>query len=350
MKVFVAGATGAIGRRLVPVLVDRGHEVVAMTRSRSKEGALREAGAEPVVADGLDRAAVVAAVSRAEPEVVVHEMTALAAMGSLRNFDAEFAVTNRLRSEGTDNLVEAARLAGARRIVAQSFAGWNYARVGGPVKTEEAPIDADPPRSMRESLAAIKHAERAVAESGLEGIALRYGALYGAGTGWTSTEFAALLDKRRIPIIGDGAGIVSFIHVDDAAIATAAAVERGAPGVYNIADDEPAPVGICLPAIAAAVGAPAPRRMPAWLARLLAGEAVVTMFTRARGASNAKAKRELGWLLRHPTWREGFAGGLGAAPLAAADVEALIGRAETVQFVDETGARRESAPPARRHA
>jgi nucleoside-diphosphate-sugar epimerase len=346
MRVFVAGATGAIGRRLVPLLVDRGHEVVAMTRSRSKEGALREAGAEPVVADGLDRSAVVAAVSRAEPEVVVHEMTALAGMTNLRNFDAAFRVTNRLRSEGTDNLVEAARLAGARRIVAQSFAGWNYARVGGPVKTEEDPLDPHPPRSMRQSLAAMTHAETAVAESGLEGVALRYAALYGGGTGWT--DVAELLDRRRIPVIGRGTGVFSFVHVDDATVATVAAVERGAPGVYNVADDEPAPVSAWLPILARAMGAPPPRRMPAWLARLLAGEAVVTMFTSGRGASNAKAKRELGWGLRHPTWREGFVGGLGAAPMAAADVEALIGRAETVRFADETGARRESAPPARR--
>ena len=325
MKVFVAGATGAIGKRLVPLLVARGHEVVGMTRSSKNEGALRDAGAEPVVADGLDRAAVIQAVMGAEPEVLVHELTSLAGATNLRNFDREFALTNRLRTEGTDHLVEAARRAGVRRLVAQSFGNWYYERSGGPVKTESDPIFPSPPATMRRSVAAIRHLEAAVLNARLEGLALRYAALYGSGTGLSDPDVLYLVRKRRMPVIGDGEGIFSFVHVDDAAIATVAAVENGAPGVYNVADDDPAPVRVWLPALAQAVGAKPPRHVPVWLARLAAGEAVVLMFTRGRGASNAKAKREFGWRLRYPTWRQGFEHGLRAVPVDAAAAAEFLG-------------------------
>jgi nucleoside-diphosphate-sugar epimerase len=297
MRVFVAGATGAIGRRLVPVLLARGHEVVAMTRSAEKAGAVRALGAEPMVADGLDRARTVDAVVRSAPEVVVHQLTALATMRNLRRFDREFAVTNRLRTEGTDNLLEGARRAGARRFVAQSYGGWTYAPHGGALKSEEDPLDPDPPRSQRHTLDAIVHLEQAVTGSrDLEGIALRYANFYGPGTGLApDSEMLDLIRRRRFPIIGDGAGIWSFIHVDDAAAATAAAIESGTRGICNIADDHPMPVSEWLPGLARALGAPPPRRVPPWVGRLAVGEAGVSMMTRARGMTNAKAKRELGW-------------------------------------------------------
>lgn len=297
MRVFVAGATGAIGRRLVPVLVDRGHEVAAMTRSPEKVAAVRALGAEPIVADALDRARTVDAVVRAAPEVVVHQLTALATMRSLRKFDQEFAVTNRLRTEATDNLLEGARRAGARRFVAQSYGGWTYAPGGAALKSEEDPLDPNPPRSQRRSLEAIIHLEQAVTGTrAIEGVALRYGYFYGPGTSLApDSEMLDLIRRRRLPIIGDGAGIWSFIHVDDAAAATAAAIESGAPGIYNIADDHPMPVSEWLPGLARALGAPQPRRVPLWVGRLAVGEAGVSMMTRARGMTNAKAKRELGW-------------------------------------------------------
>ena len=297
MRVFVAGATGAIGRRLVPVLVDRGHEVAAMTRSPEKAAAVRALGAEPIVADALDRARTVDAVVRAAPEVVVHQLTALATMRSLRKFDQEFAVTNRLRTEGTDNLLEGARRAGARRFVAQSYGGWTYAPGGAALKSEEDPLDPNPPRSQRRSLEAIIHLEQAVTGTrAIEGVALRYGYFYGPGTSLApDSEMLDLIRRRRLPIIGDGAGIWSFIHVDDAAAATAAAIESGAPGIYNIADDHPMPVSEWLPGLARVLGAPPPRRVPLWVGRLAVGEAGVSMMTRARGMTNAKAKRELGW-------------------------------------------------------
>ena len=333
MRVFVAGATGAIGKPLVPLLVARGHEVVAMTRSTKGERALREAGAAPMVADGLDRAAVIRAVMRAGPEILVHEMTSLAGATNLRNFDAEFALTNRLRTEGTDHLVEAAHKSGVRRLVAQSFGNWNYERAGSQVKTESDPLDPNPPASMRQSLAAIRHLEEAVVggdDAGTadrpEGLVLRYGNLYGSGTGWSDPVLVQLLRRRKMPIIGDGGGVFSFVHVDDAAVATVAAIERGAPGIYNVADDEPAPVRVWLPLLAQALGAKPPRRVPTWLGRLAAGEAVASMFTQIRGASNAKAKRELGWRLIYPSWRQGFEQGLAEAPVDPAAVAALIGR------------------------
>jgi nucleoside-diphosphate-sugar epimerase len=326
MRVFVAGATGAVGKRLVPLLVARGHKVVAMTHERANERVLVEAGAEPAVADALDRDAVVEAVTRTEPEVVVHELTSLAGATNVRNFDREFAVTNRLRTEGTDNLVEAARRSGAGRLVAQSFGNWNYERTGGPVKTESDPLDPDPPASMRQSLAAIEHLESAVAGDGaFAGLALRYGNLYGGGTGWTAPVIVESLRSRKLPIIGDGEGVFSFIHVDDAAIATVAAVEGGAPGIYNISDDEPAPVRVWLPILARAVGAKPPRHVPSWLGRLAAGEAIVSMFTRTRGASNAKAKSELGWEPAYPSWRQGFEHGRAETPVDPAAAARLLG-------------------------
>ncbi|HKF81060.1 MAG TPA: NAD(P)-dependent oxidoreductase [Thermoleophilaceae bacterium] len=310
MKVFVAGATGAIGSPLVRVLVDAGHEVVATTRSQEKVESLRAAGAEPVVADGLDRESLLAAVNEARPEVVVHELTALPSRFDTRRFDRTFQMTNRLRREGTDNLLEAARAAGTRRFVVQSFAGWPYEPSGGPVKTEEDALDPEPPKAMRATLDAIRHLESAVlGADGLVGIVLRYGGFYGPGTG-----VAVMLDdirRRRFPIVGKGTGMWSFVHTDDAGRATLAAIERGAPGIYNIVDDEPAPVSEWLPYLAETIGARAPRRVPTFIGRLAAGEAGLYLMTRARGASNAKAKRELGWEPRFRSWRQGFREGLG---------------------------------------
>ena len=308
MRIFVAGATGAIGRRLLPLLLADGHQVTAMTRRPAKAAGLRATGADPVVADALDREAVLAAVTAARPEVVVHELTDLAAMRDFRKVDQGFAATNRLRTEGTDHLLAAARAAGARRFVAQSFAGWPSARTGGPVKTEDDPLDPDPPAALRPTLDAIRHLEGAVLGApGLEGLVLRYGGFYGPGT--SAGDGGYILDdlrRRRFPLVGAGTGVWSFIHIDDAAAATAAAVERGAPGIYQIVDDDPAPVSEWLPALAAAVGAPPPRRVPAWLGRLLGGEHAVVLMTEVRGAANAKARRELGWHPAHRSWRQGF--------------------------------------------
>jgi 2-alkyl-3-oxoalkanoate reductase len=312
VRVFVAGATGVLGTRLVPLLVERGHEVTGMTRSPEKAGAVSAAGAEPAVADALDSTATAAAVERARPEVVVHELTAIPAALSYRRMDRDFALTNRLRTEGTDNLLGAARTSGARRFVAQSFAGWPYARLGGLVKTEEDPLDPDPPPGLRTTLDAIRYLEAAVVGAvGIEGLVLRYGGFYGPGTsageGGSVTEDVR---RRRIPLVGNAGGVWSFVHIDDAARATAAAIERGEPGIYNIVDDDPAPVSEWLPGLASALGAKPPRRIPAFLARLAVGKHGVVMMTDARGASNAKAKRELGWELEYPSWREGFRTGL----------------------------------------
>lgn len=308
MRVFVAGAGGAVGRRLVPMLVEGGHEVTALTRSREKEDELRAAGAAPVVADGLDRDAMVAAVIAASPEVVVHQMTALAGGLDFRRFEKTFAQTNALRSTGTDNLLAGARAAGARRMVAQSFAGWPYARTGGPIKTETDPLDPDPPTALKTTLDAIRHLEAAVCGSqGIEGVALRYGGFYGPGTSLApGGEHVDLVRKRRWPIVGGGAGVWSLIHIDDVAGATLAAIEHGDPGIYNVVDDQPAPVNEWMPYLAEVLGAKPPRHVPAWVGRLAAGEHGLAMMTSIRGASNAKAKRDLGWTLRYPSWREGF--------------------------------------------
>jgi len=320
MKIFVAGATGVLGRTLVPQLVARGHEVVGMTRSGSKQDLVRSLGARPVVADALDPDAVAQAVASAEPDVIVHELTALSGKLSARDMRhperAPMAVmTNRLRSEGTDHLLAAGRAVGARRFIAQSFGAFRWARAGGPVLTEADPIDPNPPGAMRPALVGILHVERAVTsiEWG-EGLVMRYGGFYGPGTSMSrapDAEMAGPIRKRRFPIVGDGDGVWSYIHIEDAAAATALAVERGEPGIYNIVDDEPAPVREWLPVLASALGAKPPRRVPRWLARLAAGEMATVMMTESRGSSNAKAKRELGWQLRYPSWRLGFAQGLG---------------------------------------
>ena len=312
MRVFAAGATGAVGTRLVPMLVEAGHEVVGTTRSREKAREVAELGAEPVVVDGLDGEGVLAAVRKAEPEVVIHQLTALQGLANFRKFDKAFALTNRLRTEGLDNLLRAARAVKARRLIAQSYTGWPNIREGGPVKTEDDPLDPRPPASMTKSLAAIRYVEETLTTTEeLDGVALRYGSFYGPGTSLgEGGEYVALFRKRRFPIIGDGAGIWSFTHIEDAAAATIAALDRGAPGVYNVIDDEPAPVSEWLPYIAEVLGAKPPHRVPVWLGRLAAGEAVVSMMAKARGSSNAKAKRELGWQPRYPSWRDGFRQGL----------------------------------------
>jgi len=303
MRVFVTGATGALGRHLVPGLVAAGHEVTATTRTPGKVAQLREAGAEPVIVDGLDREAVITAVLGAAPEVIVHEMTALASLRSLRNFDREFAATNELRIRGTDNLLAAAAEAGTRRVIAQSYTGWPNERSGGPVKTEDDPLDPRPIRSTVQGLAAIRHVEEAVPAGAPEGIVLRYGGFYGPGA---SEPLLDLVRKRQVPVIGGGTGIWSFIEITDAAAATLAAVDRGEPGVYNITDSDPAPVADWLPYLARAVGAKPPLRVPAWIGRVLAGELVVMQMTTMRGSSNEKARKELGWEPRYGSWREGF--------------------------------------------
>lgn len=305
MRVFVAGVSGAVGKRLIPELVKAGHKVIGMTRSAEKRELVQSMGADHVAADALDRQAVLREVRRARPDVVVHEMTAIPKVLNLRSFDREFAPTNRLRTEGTDNLLDAAQAAGARRFVAQSYAGWPYARVGGQIKTEEDPLDPDPPAAFRTSLAAIRHLEATVTQTpGIEGIALRYGSFYGPGT---SGEW--MLDqvrKRRLPIVGTGAAMWSFIHVDDVATATLAAVEGGDPGIYNIVDDEPATVSEWLPELARIVHAKPPMHIPVWIARFAIGEAGVILMTETRGASNQKAKTRLGWVPHWRTWRDGF--------------------------------------------
>ncbi len=310
MRVFVAGASGAIGRRLVPQLVERGHEVVATTRTPEKLDALRAAGAEAVVMDGLDPGSVGEAVARAEPEVVIHQMTALAGMSDLRRFDEGFARTNELRTLGLDHLLAASGAVGVRRFVAQSYTGWPNERSGGPVKSESDPLDPDPPAQQRRSIEAIGHLERAVTSAApIQGVALRYGSLYGPGTS-VSEEYADLIRARKLPLVGGGAGVWSFVHVDDAAAATAIAAEGGPAGIYNVVDDEPAPVSEWLPYLAECLAARRPRRVPAWIARLAIGEVGVSMMTRVRGASNRRAKTELGWEPVWASWREGFASGL----------------------------------------
>jgi nucleoside-diphosphate-sugar epimerase len=311
MKVLVAGATGAIGKQLLPKLAAEGHEVIGITRSEAKVGLIESLGASAVVADVLDPDDVARVVAEAEPEVIIHEVTALDRPFDTRHFDETFAQTNRLRTEGTDHLLAAGRAVGVKRFIAQSYAGWPAERTGGPVKTEEAPYDPDPPKGMRESLEAIEYLERVVTGAEwTEGIVLRYGGFYGPGTSLSREGGAQveLLRKRKFPVVGNGAGVWSFVHIVDAADATVAAVTHGRPGsIYNIVDDEPAPVAEWLPAAAEAMGAPAPRHVPRWLGRLFAGEVGAIMMTEVRGASNEKAKRELGWRPRHASWREGFA-------------------------------------------
>lgn len=303
MRVFVAGASGALGSRLVAQLIDAGHNVVGSHHAPASAELLSELGADPVSVDLLDPRAVRQAVLDSKPDAIVHQATALANVKFGRNLDKTFATTNRLRTEGTDALLAAAREAGVRRFVAQSFAPYIYKREGGPIKTEEDPLDDTPPPNTAETYAAITHLERATIEFG--GIALRYGGFYGAA----NDALIEPVRKRQFPIVGQGGGIFSWLHLDDGAAATVLALEhadRTAPAIYNIVDDEPSPVREWLPVLANALGAKPPRRVPTWLARLIAGPATVELATRARGSSNAKARRELGWTPRYPSWRLGF--------------------------------------------
>ncbi|MFD0275301.1 NAD-dependent epimerase/dehydratase family protein [Kitasatospora sp. NPDC127111] len=309
MRVFVAGGTGVLGRRLVPQLVARGHQVTATTTSAAKLALLEQLGADGVVMDGLDAVSVGGAVAAARPDAIVHQMTAIsmthAGKPDMKHMDRWFALTNRLRTEGTDHLLAAAEATGVPHVVAQSYAGWNGIREGGWVKTEEDPLDPTPVAAARPTMEAIRHVEGAVVRAG--GAALRYGALYGPGA---SDDLVRLVRKRQLPLVGAGTGHSSWVHLDDAASATVLAVEQRARGVFNIVDDEPAPAREWLPVLAAHAGAKPPMRVPKGLARLLAGDVAVTMMTEGRGFSNAKAKRELGWQLRYPSWRQGFAQGL----------------------------------------
>jgi nucleoside-diphosphate-sugar epimerase len=319
MKVFVAGATGAIGTQLVPQLAAAGHDVIGMTRSSAKTDTVRALGARPVVADALDPDSVGRAVAETEPEVIVHQLTALSGEPGLREMrhpDRFAAPTNRLRTEGTDHLLAAGRAIGIRRFIAQSIvAVGTYARTGGPVKAEDHPPDLDLPAKGRSGADALRYLEDTVARiDWAEGVVLRYGAFYGPGTGLSADPEALLtksIRKRRLPIIGDGGGVWSFVHIEDAASATVAAVDNGGPGIYNVVDDEPAPVREWLPFLAEQLGAKKPRKVPRFLVRPLVGEAPVLQMTEVRGGSNAKAKRELGWQPRWSSWRVGFAKGLG---------------------------------------
>jgi nucleoside-diphosphate-sugar epimerase len=308
MKVFLAGATGAVGQQLVPLLVSSGHQVVASTRTPDKMTRLREAGARPVVMDGLNRDDVMRVVTAARPDVIVHQMTALAHMKSLKRFDDEFAMTNRLRTEGTAHLLDAARAAGVGRFVAQSYTNWTNARDGGRIKTEDDPLDAAPPKFFRKTLDAIRRLDELVfGATGVTGIVLRYGNFYGPGTSVApGGDIVEAVRRRQFPIVGDGAGVWSFIHIADAANAARIAIERGPAGIYNIVDDEPAEVSVWLPDLAAALGAKPPRHVPTWLGRLLIGDTGISMMTQMRGSSNARAKRVLNWLPLYATWRDGF--------------------------------------------
>lgn len=323
MRIFIAGGTGAVGVRMVPLLVAAGHEVYGSTRHEAGCETLAGMGATGIVMDPLDAQSVHDAVAKAEPEVVVHQLTALGGLsGNLKKWDQDFAMTNRLRTEGTDHLLAASRAAGVRRFVAQSFGGgWTYERTGGWVKDESTPMITDPGKEARGALAAIRHLEEAVTAASdpstssghrLEGLVLRYGNFYGPGNA-ASREGAIgeLLRAGKMPVVGGGTGVWSFVHIDDVGAATAAAVERGAPGIYNIVDDEPAPVNQWMPFLAEQVGGRNPMRLPAWLARPLIGEFGVALMTSVRGSSNAKAKQELGWTPSYATWREGFRTGIG---------------------------------------
>jgi nucleoside-diphosphate-sugar epimerase len=307
MKVLLTGATGAIGSRLVPRLIERGHDVFATTRTVDKMDRLRATGAHAVLLDGLDGGAVGEVVGRASPDVIVHQMTALAGKPDPRHFDRWFATTNELRTVGTRHLLAAAQAAGVGKLIVQSYTGWANIREGSRIKTEDDPLDPHPAKWQVHAMEAIKYLETAVPAAPLEGIVLRYGNFYGPGA---SEPLVKLVSKRRFPIVGRGTGVWSWIHVDDAAAATAAAVERGTRGVYNIVDDEPAEVGTWLPYLADAVGAKRPMHVPVWLGRLAAGEVTVRWMTEGRGSSNAKAKRAFDWRPAWTTWRDGFRYGL----------------------------------------
>lgn len=312
MKVFVTGGTGALGKFLLPQLLENGHEVVALTRSADKAELIERTGVTSVIADPLNKQQLTAAVRRAEPEVIIHELSALSGVGNFRKFDQEFALTNRFRTEVTDTLLAAARTIGTRRFIAQSFCGWPYAKKGGPVKTEEDPLDPKPPESFTKTLAGIRYLEEKMRSTTfLEGLALRYGTFYGPGNSiGKGGAVYKTVRRRQLPIIGGGGAIWSFIHTMDAARATVAAISHGAPGVYNIVDDEPAKVSVWLPALARAIGAKPPYKIPHWLGELLVGKAGVAMMTQIRGCSNAKAKQELNWKPVYSSWRVGFVDGL----------------------------------------
>ncbi|MFW6868812.1 NAD-dependent epimerase/dehydratase family protein [Nocardioides sp. CPCC 206347] len=315
MRIFIAGATGALGSRLVPLLAEAGHEVFGSSRNEAGRAAVDALGAIGIVMDPLDADSVRAAVAEAKPDVVVHQLTALSALsGNMKKWDQDFAMTNRLRIEGTDHLIAAARESGVRRFVAQSYGGhWTNERAGGWVKTEDDPLVADPGKEARETLRAIKHVEEVVtAAPGIEGVVLRYGNFYGPGNALSRDgEMGEMVRRAKFPVVGGGAGVWSWIHIDDAAAATVAAIERGAAGIYNVVDDDPAPVAEWLPYLAEQLDGKLPMRLPAWLARPLIGQFGLALMTTVRGSSNAKAKRELVWAPRYTSWREGFRTGIG---------------------------------------
>lgn len=313
MRVFVAGGTGALGKRLLPGLVAEGHEVIALVRSAARAGMVESLGVKATIADALNQDGLAKSVENVRPDVIIHQLTAIPAVLDFRKLDEAFATTNRLRTQATDTLLAAGRRAGTRRFIAQSFCGWPFARVGGPVKSEEDPLDPHPPAAFSRTLAAIRYLEDAVRQAeGLEALALRYGFFYGPGTSISRNgSVVELVRRRRLPVVGDGKGVWSFLHIEDAARATMAAITRGAPGVYNVVDDEPASVSVWLPALAQAVGAKPPFHVPAWLGRPLIGEGGLSMMTQIRGGSNTKARRELEWEPIYPSWRRGFVEGLG---------------------------------------
>jgi nucleoside-diphosphate-sugar epimerase len=317
-KVFIAGANGAVGQRMVPRLIKHGYEVTAMVRSLDKVGQARALGAKTVVADALNRDEVMRAVAQAKPDVVIHQLTALSRIKNFKKFDNDFAMTNRLRTESTDYLIAAAQEAGATRFLAQSYGGWTYERTGDALKTEESAFDPNPPANQRKSLEAIRYLEdKTVNAKGMTGIAFRYANFYGPGTSFDSRtgSVTELVRKHQLPLLGDAAGVWSFIHLDDVASAAIAGIERGHAGIYNIVDDDPAPTSVWIPELARILGAKKPMHMPVWLGRLFIGEVGVSMMTQIRGVSNEKAKRELEWMPQYKSWRDGFRRGIGDLPI-----------------------------------
>ncbi len=313
MKIFILGGTGVIGRYLIPLLVSEGHEITALVRSAERISEAEKIGAKGVPADLFNEEELISLIKKTEPEIIIHQLTALAGVtGNFRKFDQEFELTNRFRTVVTDTLLKAAELTGVRRFIAQSFCGWPFAREGGLVKTEEDPLDPDPPASLSRTLNAIKHLESAVKKSGkVEALALRYGLFYGPGTSIAMDGAVInLIKNRKFPIVGNGGGIWSFVHVQDAAGATVKAVSKGEPGIYNIVDNEPAPVSIWMPFLADALEVKPPRKIPLWVGKMMLGEAGISMMTKIRGGSNAKAKRKLGWEPVYASWRDGFVNGL----------------------------------------
>jgi 2-alkyl-3-oxoalkanoate reductase len=312
MKIFLAGSTGVVGRHLLPLLVENKHDVVALIHTPQKGRIVEELGARPIVADVFKKDELFQAIQKTKPEIIIHQLTSLTSAGNFKKFDQEFALTNRFRTEVIDTMLEAARSSQARRFIAQSFCGWPYERKGGLVKTETDPLDPEPPKSFSKSLAAIRHLEQAVTTAAnIEGFVMRYGIFYGPGTGISKDgAIVKTVQSRKLPIVGNGNGHWSFVHMKDVARATLAAITNGSPGIYNIVDDEPAPVKTWLPYLAEAVQAKPPRKLPVWLARLFIGDGGVSMMTKIRGGSNQKAKRELGWQPFYKSWRQGFLDGL----------------------------------------